>query len=269
MNNIQNSNSDVSAENGTKPNVKCSGGLLSSMSKWVRVEIGFPDLDIPVLCWHCYSDNYFVCYRTKDCLTGEVKWQGGAMPTHWQELTKPETIGELVKKKINAFKLTEITGIPNDVLEKFINDSYWVNSIPIIIFRKTLSTLNIDFNIAKEAIYNTLHVYPLSSTPKHLAPKMWECKEAVDKYINRLEQLMKKNCPEFPFFGAKYPDARCVDGYLYDMDNCNDEGQVYLTGEEHPCPFCNTEKFTEEQKDNEQDLEKVSKWMESVMERYG
>lgn len=54
---------------------------------------------------------------------------------------------------------------------------------------------------------------------------------------------MKKNlCPEFPYFGAKYPDARCIDGYLWDMDS-TDESGLFTIGGEIPCPFCNTEMF--------------------------
>lgn len=30
-----------------------------------------------------------------------------------------------------------------------------------------------------------------------------------------------KQCPEFPFFGASYPDARCINGYLWDLDDCH------------------------------------------------
>ena len=32
-----------------------------------------------------------------------------------------------------------------------------------------------------------------------------------------------KQCPEFPFFGALYPDARCCDGYLWDLDSYDSE----------------------------------------------
>jgi len=51
-------------------------------------------------------------------------------------------------------------------------------------------------------------------------------------------------CPEFPFFGAHYPDARCIDGRLWDLDKCDDEG-LYSSGDNPPCPFCNTEAFIE------------------------
>lgn len=59
---------------------------------------------------------------------------------------------------------------------------------------------------------------------------------------------MEKGCRnEFPYFGASYPDARCIDGYLWDMDSAEDiGGEQYLTiGGDEPCPFCNTEEWLE------------------------
>jgi|GEM_PF-1122592 len=52
-----------------------------------------------------------------------------------------------------------------------------------------------------------------------------------------------KQCPEFSFYGAKYPDARCVDGRLFDLDKCDEFGNLYEPHEDVPCPFCNTEEF--------------------------
>lgn len=54
----------------------------------------------------------------------------------------------------------------------------------------------------------------------------------------------KQQCPEFPFFGASYPDACCVNGYLWDLDKCNEHGELYGEGD-IPCPFCKTEAFIE------------------------
>lgn len=54
-----------------------------------------------------------------------------------------------------------------------------------------------------------------------------------------------KQCPEFPFFGASYPDARCVDGLLCDLDDCDENGNLYLPREEIPCPFCRQKDFME------------------------
>lgn len=36
-----------------------------------------------------------------------------------------------------------------------------------------------------------------------------------------------KPCPQFPFFGASYPDACCINGKLYDMDKCDENSNLY------------------------------------------
>lgn len=56
-------------------------------------------------------------------------------------------------------------------------------------------------------------------------------------------EKLKEQCPEYPFFGATYPDARCIDGLLYDLDSYEDGGLTI--GGEVPCPFCNTESHIE------------------------
>lgn len=43
-----------------------------------------------------------------------------------------------------------------------------------------------------------------------------------DKIIEGVKPAETKvinSCPEFPYFGAPYPDAICVDGYLHDLDD--------------------------------------------------
>ncbi len=39
-------------------------------------------------------------------------------------------------------------------------------------------------------------------------------------------------------FGASYPDSVCMDGRLFDADNCDAQGGLYEPGEEIPCPMC-------------------------------
>ena len=36
---------------------------------------------------------------------------------------------------------------------------------------------------------------------------------------------------------------RIIDGILYDMDDCDDDGNLYENGLHMPCPFCNSEKL--------------------------
>jgi len=57
------------------------------------------------------------------------------------------------------------------------------------------------------------------------------------------DQNKKQQCPEFPHFGASYPDARCIDGYLWDLDS--DEDGFFTHGGDDPCPFCNREEYME------------------------
>lgn len=61
------------------------------------------------------------------------------------------------------------------------------------------------------------------------------------------EQILEGNktsCPEFPFFGATYPDATCIDGFLWDLDKCDEKG-LLSGGDNPPCPFCNKESFVD------------------------
>ncbi len=39
-------------------------------------------------------------------------------------------------------------------------------------------------------------------------------------------------------FGASYPDSVCIDGRLFDADNCDGKGNFYEPTEEIPCPIC-------------------------------
>lgn len=75
-------------------------------------------------------------------------------------------------------------------------------------------------------------------------------------------------CPDFPYFGATYPDACCIDGYLWDLDKYED-GQLYGGGEE-PCPFCNEEMFIEYNLDNENGNTKevLENYIKSLKEKY-
>lgn len=59
-----------------------------------------------------------------------------------------------------------------------------------------------------------------------------------------MENNKKQQCPQFLHFGASYPDATCINGYLWDLDKCTDDGGLYGGGDD-PCPFCNKEEYFE------------------------
>ncbi len=85
-----------------------------------------------------------------------------------------------------------------------------------------------------------------------------------------MKQLNTKlACPEFPYFGAPYPDARCVEGYLWDLDKCTDDGGLYGGGEE-PCPFCNSKEFVRHHTDslNGTTRKRLFEHVERLKEKY-
>lgn len=84
-----------------------------------------------------------------------------------------------------------------------------------------------------------------------------------------MSEQNEKQCPEFPYFGAWYPDATCIDGYLWDLDKY-DNGELYGGGDE-PCPFCNTEMFIEQNIAEEEGItrETILLKIEKLRERYG
>lgn len=81
-----------------------------------------------------------------------------------------------------------------------------------------------------------------------------------------MNNTAKPQCPEFPYFGARYPDACCIDGYLWDLDKYED-GKLYGGGED-ACPFCNTEQFIEEHEDDDWSKEELSKYVEKLKLKY-
>ena len=58
------------------------------------------------------------------------------------------------------------------------------------------------------------------------------------------DKTKNKQCPEFKYFGAPYIDARCINGFLWDLDKCDGKNGLYGGGEE-PCPLCNKIPFKE------------------------
>lgn len=76
-------------------------------------------------------------------------------------------------------------------------------------------------------------------------------------------------CFEFPFFGARYPDAGCVGGNLLDLDKCDDSGNLYDTGEYNPCPVCRTEDYVNNLIGNEVGIGKILGHMNFIVNRYG
>lgn len=42
----------------------------------------------------------------------------------------------------------------------------------------------------------------------------------------------------YEFGAGTYPDSICIEGRLYDADDCDDQGRLYEQAEDIPCPIC-------------------------------
>ena len=56
-----------------------------------------------------------------------------------------------------------------------------------------------------------------------------------------------------PHFGAAYDDAICIEGYLWDLDSCDEPGGPLRRGGDTPCPECNPELFVQHARDEVED----------------
>ena len=54
-----------------------------------------------------------------------------------------------------------------------------------------------------------------------------------------MRQLVGCGYQGYEFGASRYPDSICVDGFLWDADNCDSKGSLYKPTEEIPCPMCN------------------------------
>lgn len=50
-------------------------------------------------------------------------------------------------------------------------------------------------------------------------------------------------------FGGGYVDSTCIDGWLWDMDSCDEPGGALSVGGDIPCPKCNHAAWLEHVKD--------------------
>jgi len=45
------------------------------------------------------------------------------------------------------------------------------------------------------------------------------------------------------FGAANYDDTCCIDGYLWDLDSCEEPGGPLYSGGDIPCPKCNDDEY--------------------------
>lgn len=109
------------------------------------------------------------------------------------------TIGELLKNSMEVSNLDIYTiesniKLPHGILSNLLNDNYYTNSVPIILFRDLILFLNISIEDIKEAMIPTFRLIVSKETLLTIKNKssnylLWENEESVNKYSSRLEEL--------------------------------------------------------------------------------
>lgn len=89
----------------------------------------------------------------------------------------------------------------------------------------------------------------------------------VQKILRLAKQQKKKGCIEFPHFGASYPDACCIDGYLWDLDSV--DGDMLFHGGSDPCPVCNANFYVQNMLDDNVGTGRMLAHIKFIFSRYG
>lgn len=137
-------------------------------------------------------------------------------------LTSP-SFGDIIKAQmekvqLDATRLSQETQLPETLIEELTMDRFYVNNVPIKFFKRLLNTLQITFESAESAVRKTFTMlqsqqndYAASvllrpSFRKSLmvssdevtdmmtsnkGKELFENKEALDKYLQRLNELMQ------------------------------------------------------------------------------
>ncbi len=139
-------------------------------------------------------------------------------------ITAQMSFGQLLQQTIDGthvteVKLAEAANLPPAVIENLKADSMYTNNVPIVLFRNLLTFLNIPYNAAEKAIRKTFEIIQRNhsfnreatsvlipafrkgphssresvsrSMTKGDGKELFENEEALQKYLSRLNELMK------------------------------------------------------------------------------
>ncbi|MBC8052159.1 MAG: hypothetical protein H7Y13_03775 [Sphingobacteriaceae bacterium] len=135
------------------------------------------------------------------------------------------SFGEVLKQKLKDMSMAEValsqqTKLPLPVIASLLSDSIYTNNVPIVILKNLLNVLKINFEAAEKSIRKTFEILQsrdvdtalisglnpiyrkglfisketLSSVSnRNEGKELYENKESMEKYLNRLEELLNTN----------------------------------------------------------------------------
>ena len=117
--------------------------------------------------------------------------------------TMTKTIGQLLTdaftlNKLNAEVVERELGFPVGIITKLMNDEYYTNSVPVVLFKNLILSLHIRLSDVYKAMIPTFNVVLAKETPETIKKKphgyqLWENKESVLKYTEHLKLLINND----------------------------------------------------------------------------
>jgi len=128
---------------------------------------------------------------------------GGREVNHGTQHTMTNTIGQLLTE---AFRLNELKAevverelsFPVGIITKLMNDEYYTNSVPVVLFKNLIMSLHIRPSEVYKAMIPTFNAVLSKETPETIKKKphgyqLWENKESVLKYTEHLKLLINND----------------------------------------------------------------------------
>lgn len=111
------------------------------------------------------------------------------------------TVGEIISEAIRLHELNPVNiekqlGFPINSITGIMNNECYTNTIPVVLFKNLLISLHISFEKIEPAILRTFELIKSKETSESINKNpaghlLWENKESLTKYINKLKDLMK------------------------------------------------------------------------------
>lgn len=135
-----------------------------------------------------------------------------------ESIQQEATIGSLFTDAIKLHELDVNTvekqmDVPNGILTKLMNDEFYTNSIPVVLFKNLIVSLHIPIQKVIDAMVPTFKLLQSKETPESIKKKpmgyqLWENEASLNKYIERLKSLYASQFTASPVqFDLSYEDV--------------------------------------------------------------
>lgn len=169
-----------------------------------------------------YADNEMSLILSNEFLVDVPSAKEEELFVALSGLVTARSLGQVVQEKLQQLEITPVqlsdtVKLPVQVIDKLLVDDLYTNNIPIVLLKNLLNYLNIKFTTAEKSIRKTfellqgkvfnhdvhaalapafrssLHTSKSITFPSHKTSdgkELFENSEAMEKYLNRLNELL-------------------------------------------------------------------------------